>query len=100
MAPVTLNSPQSMAVLKRFATKLAAGQVAGLTHSMIPKPAQSFEQLARLCSMFNELELFLWLQYKFPPGNMMEQLTAQQRKEQAMKYISEGLQVVSFVPLM
>lgn len=84
-----------MGVLKRFAAKQAAGQVAGLTHSMVPKGPKNFNDLDRLCGVFNELELFLWLQKKFPPGNMMEQHTAQTLKEQAIKMITHGLAVVS-----
>lgn len=95
MCPVVLHSAESMGVLKRFAQKMAVGQVAGLTHSMIPRPAQTFDHLSRLCAIFNELELFMWLQHKFPPGNMMEQLAAQARKEKAIEYIAEGLSVVS-----
>lgn len=84
-----------MSVLKRFAAKLSTGQVSGLTRSMVPKTPKSFDDLARLCGIFNELELFMWLQKKFPPGNMMEQQTAQTLKEQAIKLISQGLAGVS-----
>jgi hypothetical protein len=66
--PVTVNSKQSMEVLMRFATKLASGEVSGLTHSMMPRRPLSFYDLPRLySSVFSVLELFLWLQKKFPP---------------------------------
>jgi Mitochondrial degradasome RNA helicase subunit C terminal len=84
-----------MDVLKRFATKKAAGQHSGLTKNMIPKAAKSFEDLARLCGIFSELELFLWLQRKFPPGNMMEQQAANVLRERAIQLISTGLSNVS-----
>jgi Mitochondrial degradasome RNA helicase subunit C terminal/Suv3 C-terminal domain 1 len=95
--PVSTKHAGSMGVLKRFAAKLAAGQVAGLTHNMIPKGPKSFEDLAHLCGIFNELELFLWLQKKFPPGNMMEQHTAQALKEQTITMITQGLAAVSTI---
>jgi hypothetical protein len=85
-----------MDVLKRFAAKLAAGQVAGLTRSMIPKAPKSFDDLSRLCGIFSELELFIWLQRMWPPGNMMEQQTAQALKEQAIQMIAQGLSAVCF----
>jgi Mitochondrial degradasome RNA helicase subunit C terminal len=86
-----------MDVLKRFAAKKAAGQHSGLTKNMIPKAAKSFEDLARLCGIFSELELFLWLQRKFPPGNMMEQQAANVLRERAIQFISTGLSNVSAV---
>jgi hypothetical protein len=95
MCPVIINSDKSMGVLKRFAAKLATGEVSGLTHSMIPRPPRSFADLSRLCGIYNELELFLWLQKKFPPGNIMEQQAALTRKELAIQFIGEGLAMVS-----
>ena len=84
-----------MDVVKRFAAKKASGQHSGLTKNMIPKAAKTFEDLARLCSIFSELELFLWLQRKFPPGNMMEQQAANVLRERAIQLISTGLSNVS-----
>jgi Mitochondrial degradasome RNA helicase subunit C terminal len=78
-------------IVRRFAAKKAVGQSSGLTQNMIPKPPKSFGDLARLCSIFNEIELFLWLQRKFPPGNMIEQQAASVLRERAIEYISDGL---------
>jgi Suv3 C-terminal domain 1/Mitochondrial degradasome RNA helicase subunit C terminal len=94
MCPVIINSEKSMAVLLRFAAKLAAGEVSGLTYSMNPRSPKSFADLGRLCSIYNELEVFLWLQQKFPPGNMLEEQAALARKERAIHFIGEGLQMV------
>jgi hypothetical protein len=58
---------------------------------MIPRRPSSFEDLSRLCGIFNDLELFLWLQKKFPPANMMEMQAALARKEHTIKFISESL---------
>jgi hypothetical protein len=80
-----------MDVVKRFVSKRAAGQSSGLTKNMIPKPPKSFNDLARLCLIFNELELFLWLQRKFPPGNMIESKTANTLRDTTIAYISDGL---------
>lgn len=80
-----------MDIVRRFAAKRATGQSSGLTKNMIPKPPKTFGDLARLCLIFNELELFLWLQRKFPPGNMIEQQAANSMRERAIVYISDGL---------
>ena len=80
-----------MDIVRRFAAKKAAGQSSGLTKNMIPKPPKTFNDLAKLCLVFSELELFLWLQRKFPPGNMIEQQAAHSMRELAIKYISDGL---------
>jgi hypothetical protein len=84
-----------MEVLMRFATKLASGEVSGLTRSMMPRRPSSFDDLSRLCSVFSELELFLWLQKKFPPGNIMEEQAAIARKEDAIQLIGQTLAEVS-----
>jgi Mitochondrial degradasome RNA helicase subunit C terminal len=86
---------KSMDVVKRFAAKKAVGQSSGLTKNMIPKPATTFGDLARLCLIFIELDLFLWLQRKFPPGNMIEQQTAHGLRERAIQFISDALSNVS-----
>lgn len=80
-----------MDIVRRFAAKKATGQSSGLTKNMIPKPPKTFRDLARLCLIFGELELFLWLQRKFPPGNMIEQQAAFAMRERAIQYISDGL---------
>jgi Mitochondrial degradasome RNA helicase subunit C terminal len=80
-----------MDVLRRFAAKKAVGQSSGLTKNMIPKPPKTFNDLAKLCLIFSELELFLWLQRRFPPGNMIEQQAANSLRERAIEYISDGL---------
>lgn len=97
MCPVVVKNDGSMSVLKRFATKLEAGEVSGLTHSMMPRRPTSFADLSRLCSVFSELELFLWLQKKFPPGNMMEEQAALGRKEHAIQLIGAALAEVCVV---
>jgi Mitochondrial degradasome RNA helicase subunit C terminal len=80
-----------MDVMKRFAQKHAKGQPAGLKSNMIPRRAANFEDLDRLCGIYNDIELFLWLQKKFPPANMMEYQTAVTLRELTIKYITEGL---------
>lgn len=64
---------------------------------MIPKQPKTFDDLARLCSIFNEIDLFLWLQRKFPPGNMIEQIAANSMRERTIEYITDGLNNVSTV---
>lgn len=92
MAPVQSQNQESMAVLRKFAIKYAASQTAGLTVSMLPKPAKTFDDLSQLCSTYNELELFLWLHNRFPANaNVVEQQSALAMKEKAIKYINKGL---------
>lgn len=67
-------------------------QVSGLTNRMIPSPPRTFEDLARLCGIFSDLDLFLWLQNKFPPGNYIEQQNALALKETAIRMIGEALE--------
>lgn len=86
-----------MDIVRRFASKKALGQSSGLTNNMIPKPPKTFTDLARLCLIFGELELFLWLQRKFPPGNMIEQQAANAMRDRAIQYISDGLNNVRYV---
>jgi hypothetical protein len=97
-SPVTSHKdPTTMDIVRRFASKKALGQSSGLTNNMIPKPPKTFTDLARLCLIFGELELFLWLQRKFPPGNMIEQQAANAMRDRAIQYISDGLNNVRYV---
>jgi Mitochondrial degradasome RNA helicase subunit C terminal len=91
MCPIVMSSKESLGMLKRFASKLSLGQVSGLKHTIIPRRPKSFEDLAQLCSIFSELDVFLWLQKKFPPGNVMEEQTALSRKEEAITIINQSL---------
>jgi len=65
---------------------------------MIPKKPRSFDELSQLCNTYGDLELFLWLQRKFPPGNLMETHTATVLKEDAIRLIAETLKTVSLEP--
>lgn len=92
MAPVSTSNPKGKEVILSYAQKLAAGEVAGLTRGGIFKRAQSFFDLANLCGSYSEVELFIWLQNKFPPINLMEQQAALSRKEKAASFINLALQ--------
>jgi hypothetical protein len=89
MAPVSTHCQRAMNTLRRFAIKHAAGEASGLGRTIL-KPPKTFEHMSNLCSVHNELELFLWLHNKFP-GNIVEQQAALALKEQAISYISKGL---------
>jgi ATP-dependent RNA helicase SUPV3L1/SUV3 len=92
MAPVQPQNVASMAVLRNFAIKLSTGQAAGLTKKMFPKPAKTFDDLGQLCSVHNELELFLWLHNRFPANaNVVERQSAMAMKEQTINFINDGL---------
>jgi hypothetical protein len=59
---------------------------------MYPKPAKTFDDLGQLCSVHNELELFLWLHNRFPAtANVVERQSALALKEKTINYINEGL---------
>lgn len=91
MAPISLNTSSSIAVVLRFAEKLASGEAPGLKQNMRPNKPKSFDDLATLCSLYHEIELFLWLQNKFPPCNMVEQQAALLIKERTTEMINECL---------
>ena len=80
-----------MQVMKQFARKIAAGEVAGLGRQLIPRKPVSLDDLTHLCHLFSSLELFLWLQNKFPPANVMEKHTAMARRDTCVELIGKGL---------
>lgn len=55
------------------------------------KRPKTFHDLALLCSIYSEVELFIWLQNKFPPINLMEQQAAMAKRDMASDFISQGL---------
>ena len=92
MCPVSTKNKKSMDVLKQFAKKMSAGEVSGLKNRIIPRKPKNFDDLAQLCGIFSDLDLFLWLQNKFPPGNVIEQKNASALKETAIRLIGEALE--------
>lgn len=91
LCPVQAKNGRSMQVMTQFARKIAAGEVAGLGRQLIPRKPESLDDLTNLCHLFNSLELFLWLQNKFPPANVMEQHTAMSRRDACVVLIGKGL---------
>lgn len=85
------TSESALSVLESFAIKYSKGEVSGLSSRSVPRKAQSFDDLSYLCSLYAEADLFLWLQFKFPPSNAVEQQTALARKEKTLEYINEAL---------
>ena len=82
---------KSLPLLKTFATKVSQGEVFGLPTRPVPKKAKSFSDLSHLCNIYADVDLFMWLQWKFPPGNQVEIAAAVARKEQTMKFINAAL---------
>jgi ATP-dependent RNA helicase SUPV3L1/SUV3 len=80
LAPISTSNPRAKEVLTRYAMKLSEGAVPGLTRGSPMKPARSFFDLAALCGHYSDTDLFLWLQNKFPPVNLMEQQAAMSRR--------------------
>jgi ATP-dependent RNA helicase SUPV3L1/SUV3 len=92
LCPITLNNKKSMDVLLRFASKVASREVPGLDPTVRPLRPKSFDDLSRLCSLYSDLEQFLWLQNKFPAaGSVMERQAALAYKEQTVALIGEGI---------
>ena len=54
-------------ILHASSRKLTLAEVAGFSTGQLRRP-RTFEDMSALCGVFGELDLFLWLQRKFPPG--------------------------------
>lgn len=91
MSPVKESCARSKAVLLRYVEKYSKGKVPGIHRSMRPKEPTSFNNLAELCSVYHELDLFLWLQSKLPSNNALEEVRAQAMKEETIEKINRGL---------
>jgi len=92
MAPISTQNPKAKDVLVKYGEKIAAGEVPGITRSTPLKRAKTFHDLATLCLIYSEVELFIWLQNKFPPINLMEQQAALAKREMAFNYITLALE--------
>jgi ATP-dependent RNA helicase SUPV3L1/SUV3 len=93
------TTDKSLRLLESFATKVSQGEVFGLPSRPVPKKAKSFDDLSHLCNIYADADLFMWLQYKFPPGNAVELATALARKEQTMDYINAALSITEHLKL-
>ena len=89
----------SLRLLETFATKVSQGEVFGLPTRPVPKKARSFDDLSHLCNIYADVDLFMWLQYKFPPGNLVEMAAALARKERTMEFINSALLVTEQLQL-
>lgn len=95
MAPVSTGDGKdkmTREIMVKFGEKVAAGEVPGLMRGAPLKPAKTFNDMGKLCMQFSDVELFIWLQNKFPPINLMEQQAALAKKETAAELIQLGLQ--------
>lgn len=91
MAPVSTQNPNAREVLVKFGQKMASGEVPGLIRSGALRRATNFDDMAHLCRIYSEVELFIWLQNKFPPVNLMEQQAALVKKDHVASLITLGL---------
>jgi ATP-dependent RNA helicase SUPV3L1/SUV3 len=85
------TSDTSLQLLENFARKLSRGEVPGMPSNRVPKRAKSFDDLGYLCGIYCDADLFMWLQFKFPPTNAVEHQAALVRKEQSIAFINEAL---------
>ena len=96
LSPTTENS---LKLLESFAMKVSQGEIFGLPSRPVPKKARSFDDLSNLCNIYSDVDLFMWLQYKFPPGNAVELAAALARKERTMDYINSALTITEQLKL-
>jgi ATP-dependent RNA helicase SUPV3L1/SUV3 len=85
------TTESSLVVLENFARKHSRGQVSGLPSRSVPKKAKSFDDLSYLCGIYSDADLFMWLQFKFPPGHAVEHQAALARKQLTLEHINEAL---------
>ena len=90
MSPVQENCPKSRNVLMRYVDKLTNGKVPGLHRDMRPMPPKSFDHLSSLCKVHQQLDLFMWLQNKFPT-NAVEVLRAAHLRDTTVSMINKAL---------
>lgn len=90
VSPVKESCNRSKAVLMRYVDKHSIGKVPGVHRSMKPREAKTFHGLSELCSIYQELDLFLWLQDKLP-SNAVEAARALKMKEDTMSLINKAL---------
>jgi len=90
MSPVNEKCVKSRNMFLRYVETYMSGKVPGLHSSMRPRPAKSLGNLAELCTMHGQLELFLWLQTKLP-SNVVEVIRAVTLKERTIEMINSGL---------
>lgn len=74
MSPVKDSCERSKGVLMRYVEKHSRGKVPGIHRSMRPRESTTFNGLSDLCSIYHELDLFLWLQGKLP-SNAVEEVS-------------------------
>lgn len=90
MSPVKEACNRSRGVLMRYVEKHSVGKSPGIHRSMRPKEAKTFHGLSELCSIYQELDLFLWLQSKLP-SNAVEEARALKMKEETIEMINKAL---------
>jgi ATP-dependent RNA helicase SUPV3L1/SUV3 len=88
LSPTTENS---LELLENYAWKLSREEISGLPSRKVPRKAKSFDDLSYLCGIYSDADLFIWLQYKFPPSNAVEHQAALSRKEKTLEFINEAL---------
>ena len=116
ISPVSLGSQQSKKAHRRYAHSVANNVQYIPLSSHEPNPADSFDDLSNLCSIVNQVDLYFWVQRRFPnqvadtsdldqvdndddddnePSYQErmeeEQALAMERREDAVNYINDAL---------
>lgn len=89
------TADNSLKHLESFATKISHGEAFGLPLRPVPNKAKSFDDQSYVCNIYADVDLFMWLQYKFPPGNAVELAVVLARKERTMEFINAALSVTT-----
>ena len=90
MSPVKESCGRSKRVLLRYLERHSIGKVPGIHRTMRPREAKTFHGLSDLCSIYQELDLFLWLQGKLP-SNAVEEARALKMRDDTVDLINKAL---------
>ena len=67
------SSRASIDIVESFAQKYANGEIPDLPDDhRVPEMAKSFDDLGELCSIYSDSDLFLWLQMRFLPEDLVK----------------------------
>ena len=110
ISPTMVSNRRSLNALRRYAWHISTQSGPLKLHdssSLVPSPAESFDDLTNLCTIVNELDVFSWLLRRFINQDLTDTTTtcnelqqqeqleeeefALQLKEEAVQYINEAL---------
>lgn len=92
MCPVKTDDMNQMKLMKDYAYSLSRDEVCGInfTSGKMPESPKSFDDISQLCTIHNEMELFMWLCHRFPENFIFDQ-SSLAIQERTISLINEGL---------